>query len=71
MVPWTWWPHDEVGHTDEAKKEIITVLGDADSFDTPKPTRLIKGFFKLQPIQMTLFSTLSPVPVLPPTPCST
>lgn len=22
FVPWTWWPHDDVGHTDEAKKEI-------------------------------------------------
>ena len=20
LVPWTWWPHEEVGHTDEAKK---------------------------------------------------
>ena len=47
MVPWTWWPHDEVGHTDEAKKEIITVLGDADSFDTPKPTRLIKRILQI------------------------
>ena len=47
MVPWTWWPHDEVGHTDEAKKEIITVLGDADSFDTPKPTSLIKRILQL------------------------
>ena len=41
MVPWTWWPHEEVGHTDEAKKEIISILGDASLFDTPKPTRLI------------------------------
>ena len=47
MVPWTWWPHNEVGHTDEAKKEIITVLGDADSFDTPKPTRLIKRILQI------------------------
>ena len=47
MGPWTWWPHDEVGHTDEAKKEIITVLGDADSFDTPKPTRLIKRILQI------------------------
>ncbi len=22
FVPWTWWPHEEVGHTDESKKEI-------------------------------------------------
>ena len=47
MVPWTWWPHNEVGHTDEAKKEIIVILGDADSFDTPKPTRLINRILQI------------------------
>lgn len=47
MVPWTWWPHNEVGHTDEAKKEIIAILGDADSFDTPKPTRLINRILQI------------------------
>ena len=41
LVPWTWWPHTEVGHTDEAKKEIIKIFGTADTFDTPKPSRLI------------------------------
>lgn len=41
LVPWTWLPHDEVGHTDEAKKEIYSILGKAIGFDTPKPTRLI------------------------------
>jgi adenine-specific DNA-methyltransferase len=40
-VPWTWWPSDEVGHTDEAKKEIHSLFGKADAFDTPKPERLI------------------------------
>jgi adenine-specific DNA-methyltransferase len=41
MVPWTWWPSDEVGHTDEAKKEIHALFGKVDAFDTPKPERLI------------------------------
>ncbi len=41
LVPWTWWPHEEVGHTDEAKKEIRTLLGTSDAFDTPKPVRLL------------------------------
>ncbi|MCW3481622.1 site-specific DNA-methyltransferase [Neisseriaceae bacterium JH1-16] len=41
MVPWTWWPHDEVGHTDEAKKEVHALFGKADAFLTPKPERLI------------------------------
>ena len=41
IVPWTWWPHEEVGHTDEAKKEIHALFGKTDAFDTPKPERLI------------------------------
>jgi adenine-specific DNA-methyltransferase len=42
MVPWTWWPSEEVGHTDESKKEIHELFGKADAFDTPKPERLIE-----------------------------
>ena len=42
VVPWTWWAHEEVGHTDEAKKEIREFLGQASVFDNPKPVRLIK-----------------------------
>ncbi len=41
FVPWTWWPSEEVGHTDEAKKEIHALFGKIDAFDTPKPERLI------------------------------
>ena len=41
FVPWTWWPHDEVGHTDEAKKEMHALFGKADAFITPKPERLL------------------------------
>jgi adenine-specific DNA-methyltransferase len=41
IVPWTWWPHDEVGHTDESKREIQNLFGKTDAFDTPKPERLI------------------------------
>jgi len=41
-VPWTWWPHDEVGHTDEARKEIQAIFGTQTAFDTPKPTRLMR-----------------------------
>ncbi|MEK6424308.1 MAG: site-specific DNA-methyltransferase [Burkholderia gladioli] len=46
-VPWTWWPHDEVGHTDESKKEIHALFGKADAFDTPKPERLIKRILEI------------------------
>lgn len=46
-VPWTWWPHDEVGHTDEAKKEIHFLFGKVDSFATPKPERLLKRIIEI------------------------
>jgi len=42
FVPWTWWPHEEVGHTDEAKKEMHALFGKADPFLTPKPERLMQ-----------------------------
>ena len=41
LVPWTWLPHEEVGHTDEAKKEIIALFGAGNAFATPKPERLL------------------------------
>lgn len=41
IVPWTWWPHEEVGHTDESKKEIHNLFGKTDAFETPKPERLL------------------------------
>ena len=46
-VPWTWWPHDEVGHTDESKKEIHALFGKVDAFDTPKPERLMKRVIEI------------------------
>lgn len=42
LVPWTWWPHEEVGHTDESKKECNVLFGGDVSFGTPKPERLIQ-----------------------------
>jgi hypothetical protein len=47
FVPWTWWPHEEVGHTDEAKKEIQALFKTQTVFDTPKPTRLIERIFQI------------------------
>lgn len=47
MVPWTWWPSDEVGHTDESKKEIHGLFGRVDAFDTPKPERLIQRVLQI------------------------
>jgi adenine-specific DNA-methyltransferase len=42
LVPWTWWPHEEVGHTDESRKEIQSIFGTQTAFDTPKPVRLLE-----------------------------
>ena len=39
---WTWWNHEEVGNTQEAKKEIIELFEKSNVFDTPKPERLIQ-----------------------------
>jgi adenine-specific DNA-methyltransferase len=47
ITPWTWLPHQEVGHTDEAKKELYEILGKSSGFDTPKPTRLLTRFLQI------------------------
>lgn len=41
VTPQTWWSYEDVGHTQEAKKEIVALFGD-DVFGTPKPERLIE-----------------------------
>lgn len=41
-MSWTWWPNDEVGNTQESKKEIISLFGSENIFDTPKPERLMQ-----------------------------
>ena len=45
---WTWWPNSEVGHTQEATKELKELFPDhAAVFDFPKPTRLIKRLLSI------------------------
>ncbi len=49
-VPQTLWTYDEVGHTQEAKKELVALVDFPNSdavFETPKPTRLIRQMLKL------------------------
>ena len=49
-VPQTLWTYDEVGHTQEAKKELIATVNFPNSdvvFDTPKPTRLLRRILQL------------------------
>lgn len=36
-----YWPFSETGHTDEAKKELMSTFGGEAPFSTPKPVRLI------------------------------
>ena len=40
VVPQTLWMHNDVGNTQEAKKEVVALFG-SDNFMTPKPERLI------------------------------
>ena len=47
LVPWTWWPHEEVGHNDEAKKEIKAFFPELEPFDTPKPERLLNRVIEI------------------------
>lgn len=44
---WTWWTNGEVGHNQEAKKEINKLFGAGSAFDTPKPERLLQRALQL------------------------
>ena len=41
------WPHTEVGHTDEAKKELKELFDGDIPFDTPKPVRLLERMVQI------------------------
>ena len=41
------WKFDEVGHNDEAKKEVASLFDGFAPFDTPKPIRLMKRLLKI------------------------
>ncbi len=45
---WTWWPNSEVGHTQEATKELKALFPESAAvFDYSKPTRLIKRMISI------------------------
>ena len=46
VVPQTLWPYEEVGHTQDAKKEIVALFGE-DVFGTPKPEKLMKRVIEI------------------------
>ncbi|UVT16034.1 MAG: site-specific DNA-methyltransferase [Nitrospira sp.] len=47
LVPRTWWPHTEVGHSQEAKREIQALFPGVVPFDTPKPERLLQRVIQM------------------------
>jgi adenine-specific DNA-methyltransferase len=48
IVPNTWWTHAEGGHTDDAKKELLEIMGTEElAFATPKPTRLLDRILQI------------------------
>lgn len=47
LVARSWWPHTEVGHTQEAKRELQALFPDEVPFDTPKPERLLERVISL------------------------
>ena len=47
VVPRTWWPHGDVGHSQEAKREVQALFPEIIPFDTPKPERLIKQVLQI------------------------
>lgn len=44
---WTWWPNTEVGHNQEATKELNQILEKTGKFETPKPERLINRLLQI------------------------
>lgn len=59
VVPQTLWKYEEVGHTQDAKKEVQEILQFEDSalvFSTPKPVRLIERILRIatQPDDLVL-----------------
>lgn len=47
VVPQTFWSYEEVGHTQEAKREVLSILDKDNVFATPKPTKLIERILEL------------------------
>jgi adenine-specific DNA-methyltransferase len=59
-VPETLWPYDEVGHTQEATREVIRILGaTTKNFPFPRPVGLIKRVIQIvtRPNEIVLDST--------------
>jgi adenine-specific DNA-methyltransferase len=47
MTATNYWPFSETGHTDEAKKTLLSIFGGKVTFDTPKPFRLVERILQI------------------------
>ena len=47
LVPRSIWLHDEAGHTQDGKRELMSLFPECSVFDTPKPTKLIRQIIKI------------------------
>ena len=47
VVPRSWWPHTEVGHSQEGKREIQALFPTVEPFATPKPERLVERVLRI------------------------
>ena len=52
--PTNLWKYADVGHTDEASKEIKAIFNGKSTFDTPKPRRLVEFVLKIAGNENTL-----------------
>lgn len=50
-----YFPYEECGHTDEAKKELMSILDGKSPFDTPKPVRLMQRILQISSDKYSLF----------------
>lgn len=47
VVPTTWWPYNEAGHNQDAKKESLALFAGIEPFATPKPEKLIQRVLEI------------------------
>ena len=47
VVPTTWWPYTEVGHNQDAKREILALFPGMEPFATPKPEKLVQRVLEI------------------------
>lgn len=47
IVPDSWWTHEECGHNQDAKKEMIDLFPGVEPFGTPKPERLLQRIIEV------------------------